>query len=86
MRQPEMADRVDAPLDRMQQSACHAVLNRTSTEPELRQLRARDDPMLGPSELRDRHIESRVRFDIYFMANRTLDGHDRIVTTAVLPI
>jgi hypothetical protein len=74
-----MADRVDAAVNRMQQPASDTVLDRAAPEPELRQLRSRDDATLGARERGDRLIRSRVRFDIYSMANRTRDGHAPIV-------
>jgi hypothetical protein len=76
-----MSDRVDAALDGVQKPARNAVLDRPATEPQVRQLCSRDDAMLRGSERGDRLIASRVRFDIYFMANRTCDAHAPIVAS-----
>ena len=81
-----MADRVDAAVDGMQESARNTVLDRAATEAKLRQLRSRNHATLGAGERGDRPIASRVRLDIYFMPNRTRDGHGRIVASRALRI
>jgi hypothetical protein len=73
--QQSVPDRVDTAIHRMQRTASDPVLDRPASEPQLRQLRPRYDPMTPVRKLSDRRIATRLRFPMYVMGKCSLDRH-----------
>jgi hypothetical protein len=71
-----VADRIDTPMHRVQPATRHSITDRSPTQPDLEQLRSRDDPVLALGKLGDHPVwVARVMFCLHIVLNITLFVH-----------
>ena len=70
-----MSDRVNAAVDRVQQSPARPVGDRPVAEPKVQELPPSDDAVLKRSELRHHRIDSWTPFSMSSIENGVHQGH-----------